>query len=310
MENNNWMIVRKEKLSTKIKNYFKNIFSKMLNQNKKKKKNKGIWPKREEPVQVVNQEPIREMPRERVHKVEKEMPKVQNKQITIEVTPTKRKPKEIVIEYENKKKPKSKQIVVEYANKKKQNQAPQIKSEKQQPTKQIYETKIERQQSKQQVKERKIEQQSIKQNRERKIEKQQPIKQVKENKVQKQSVPIQEVKAEPVKKSKIKLETKEIKLEQPELALKPVKVKPKKEKKPFNIFQLFKDKERKKRKEILNRIRENKVDDYETISTKTKLSKGSIVVDDVDANELDPLIDLYRDSNKKLRNRIRESQIQ
>ena len=122
MENNNWMIVRKEKLSTKIKNYFKNIFSKVLNQNKKKKKNRGIWPKREEPVQVVNQEPIREMPRERVHKVEKEMPKVQNKQITIEVTPTKRKPKEIVIEYENKKKPKSKQIVVEYENKKKQNQ--------------------------------------------------------------------------------------------------------------------------------------------------------------------------------------------
>lgn len=297
MENNNWMIVRKEKLSTKIKNYFKNIFSKMLNQNKKKKKNKGIWPKREEPVQVVNQEPIREMPRERVHKVEKEMPKVQNKQITIEVTPTKRKPKEIVIEYENKKKPKSKQIVVEYANKKKQNQAHQIKTEKQQPTKQIYEKQTERQQS-------------IKQNKERKIEKQQPIKQVKENKVQKQSVPIQEVKAEPVKKSKIKLETKEIKLEQPELALKPVKVKPKKEKKPFNIFQLFKDKERKKRKEILNRIRENKVDDYETISTKTKLSKGSIVVDDIDANELDPLIDLYRDSNKKLRNRIRESQLQ
>lgn len=297
MENNNWMIVRKEKLSTKIKNYFKNIFSKMLNQNKKKKKNKGMWPKREEPVQVVNQEPIREMPRERVHKVEKEMPKVQNKQITIEVTPTKRKPKEIVIEYENKKKPKSKQIVVEYENKKKQNQAHQIKTEKQQPTKQIREIKIERQQS-------------IKQNKERKIEKQQPIKQVKENKVQKQSASIQEVKAEPVKKSKIKLETKEIKLEQPELALKPVKVKPKKEKKPFNIFQLFKDKERKKRKEILNRIRENKVDDYETISTKTKLSKGSIVVDDVDANELDPLIDLYRDSNKKLRNRIRESQMQ
>ena len=297
MENNNWMIVRKEKLSTKIKNYFKNIFSKMLNQNKKKKKNKGMWPKREEPVQVVNQEPIREMPRERVYKVEKEMPKVQNKQITIEVTPTKKKTKEIVIEYENKKKPKSKQIVVEYENKKKQNQAHQIKMEKQQPTKPIHEKQTERQQP-------------IKQNKERKIEKQQPIKQVKENKVQKQSTPIQEVKAEPVKKSKIKLETKEIKLEQPELALKPVKVKPKKEKKPFNIFQLFKDKERKKRKEILNRIRENKVDDYETISTKTKLSKGSIVVDDVDANELDPLIDLYRDSNKKLRNRIRESQLQ
>lgn len=282
MENNNWMIVRKEKLSTKIKNYFKNIFSKMLNQNKKKKKNKGMWQRREEPVQVAKQEPIVKTPREVVHEPEKEMPKVQNKQITIEVTPTKRKPKEIVIEYENKKKPKSKQIVVEYENKKKQNQAHQIKMEKQ-PTKQ---------------------------NKERKIEKQQPIKQVKENKVQKQSASIQEVKAEPVKKSKIKLETKEIKLEQPELALKPVKVKPKKEKKPFNIFQLFKDKERKKRKEILNRIRENKVDDYETISTKTKLSKGSIVVDDVDANELDPLIDLYRDSNKKLRNRIRESQLQ
>ena len=297
MENNNWMIVRKEKLSTKIKNYFKNIFSKMLNQNKKKKKNKGMWPKREEPVQVAKQEPIVKTTREVVHEPEKEMPKVQNKQITIEVTPTKKKTKEIVIEYENKKKPKSKQIVVEYENKKKQNQAHQIKMEKQQPTKPIHEKQTERQQP-------------IKQNKERKIEKQQPIKQVKENKVQKQSTPIQEVKAEPVKKSKIKLETKEIKLEQPELALKPVKVKPKKEKKPFNIFQLFKDKERKKRKEILNRIRENKVDDYEAISTKTKLSKGSIVVDDVDANELDPLIDLYRDSNKKLRNRIRESQLQ
>ena len=102
----------------------------------------------------------------------------------------------------------------------------------------------------------------------------------------------------------------EVKEEQPkkeELALKPVK--PKKEKKPFNIFQFFKDKDRKKRKEILNRVMENKVDDYETISTKTKLSKGSIAVDDVDANELDPLIDLYRDSNKKLRNRIKESQL-
>ena len=61
---------------------------------------------------------------------------------------------------------------------------------------------------------------------------------------------------------------------------------------------------------IKDNLRKNKVDDYETISTKTKLSKGSIVVDDVDANELDPLIDLYRDSNKKLRNRIRESQLQ
>ena len=58
----------------------------------------------------------------------------------------------------------------------------------------------------------------------------------------------------------------------------------------------------------MNRVRENKVDQYETISTKTKLSKGSIAVDDVDANELDPLIDLYRDSNKKLLNRIRASQ--
>lgn len=87
-----------------------------------------------------------------------------------------------------------------------------------------------------------------------------------------------------------------------ELSLRPVKAK--KEKKSFNIFQLFKDKERKKRKEILNRLRENKVDDYETISTKTKLSRGAIAVEDVDAIELDPLIDLYRDSNKKLRNRI------
>ena len=51
------------------------------------------------------------------------------------------------------------------------------------------------------------------------------------------------------------------------------------------------------------------MEEYVTISTKTKLSKGSIAVDDVDAIELDPLIDLYRDSNNKLRNRIRESQM-
>ena len=103
-------------------------------------------------------------------------------------------------------------------------------------------------------------------------------------------------------KEKVKEEPKAV-----EMALKPVKER--KEKKIFNIFQLFKDKERKKRKEILNRLNENKKEDYETISTKTKLSKGSIAVDDVDANELDPLIHLYRDSNTKLRNRIKQSQM-
>ena len=112
MENNNWMIVRKEKLSTKIKNYFKNIFSKMLNQNKKKKKSRGMWQKREEHVQVVKQEPIIKNTCETTYQVDKEMPKLQNKQITIEVTPTKKKTKQIVIEYESNRKPKSNKIVV------------------------------------------------------------------------------------------------------------------------------------------------------------------------------------------------------
>lgn len=279
MENNKWMIVKKEKLSTKIKNYFKNIFSKMLNNQNKKKKNKtkGLWPRK--------QEEVHNKPKEKVIQVEQV--KTNNsiktarpsKEITIEITPNKRKPKEIVIEYENKSKPKKKEIVVEYEKRNKRVQNPQktveIKKEKAPETKKEPEKKQKIQLETKQIN----------------IEVKTPVKkQEKEN------------------KTKIQLEPKQKKIEEPQLALKPVK--PKKEKKPLNIniFQLFKDKERKKRKEILNRIRENKVDDYETISTKTKLSKGSIAVDDVDANELDPLIDLYRDSNKKLRNRIRESQ--
>ena len=41
------MIVKKEKMSTKIKNYFKNIFSKMLNNTKKNKKKKERKPEKE-----------------------------------------------------------------------------------------------------------------------------------------------------------------------------------------------------------------------------------------------------------------------
>ena len=287
------MIVKKEKMSTKIKNYFKNIFSKIVNQGKKKKnKSKGLWPRKQEEVpkkQHFNQQNER-IVEEHKHteqfqprKPEYAEPAKINKEITIEVTPTKRKPKEIVIEYENRNKPKKKQIVVEYEKKKKK----------------VHNAKL-----------------ITEDNPEPKLE----IKNEKQKEVKVEKTETAE-KTEPVKTSKIQLETKKInvevkpipkkkaiekKKEEPELALKPVK--PKREKKPLNIFQLFKDKERKKRKEILNRIRENKVDDYETISTKAKLSKGSIAVDDVDAHELDPLIDLYRDSNKKLRNRIKESQ--
>ena len=76
-----------------------------------------------------------------------------------------------------------------------------------------------------------------------------------------------------------------------------------------NIFsKMFNNTKKSKKKEKIEKIRENKTNNYEPISTKTKLSKGSIDVKDVDVNELDPLINLYRDSNKKLRNKIRESQ--
>lgn len=308
MEDNKWMIVKREKMSTKIKNYFKNIFSKILNNQNKKKRNKtkGLWPnKHEEKVaqveHVEHNKLIKTVEQVKVHNPIKATEQVKSsnsikttecvktnnsvktarpsKEITIEVTQNKRKPKEIVIEYENKTKPKKKQIVVEYEKRNKKVQNPQktveIKKEKAIETKKEDEKKTKIQLETKQIN---IEVKPI------------AKKQIKEN------------------KTKIQLEPKHKKIEEPQLALKPVKTK--KEKKPLNIniFQLFKDKERKKRKEILNRIRENKVDDYETISTKTKLSKGSIAVDDVDANELDPLIDLYRDSNKKLRNRIKESQ--
>lgn len=41
MEDNRWMIVRKEKMSTKIKNYFKKFFSK-IKKNKKKQDTKIV----------------------------------------------------------------------------------------------------------------------------------------------------------------------------------------------------------------------------------------------------------------------------
>ena len=195
-------------------------------------------------------------------------------EITIEVE-TARRPKQLVIEYEKKGSPKKKQIVVEYEKREKKVQPQKITP---QPKKAI---QIE-----------------VKPNQVKKVE---PIKQEKR-------APIEQIetKRPEIKKVEIPPKAKKEKVIET-TALRPVKVK--KEKKPFNIFQLFKDKEKKKRKEILNRLRENKVEEYVTISTKTKLSKGSIAVDDVDAIELDPLIDLYRDSNNKLRNRIRESQM-
>ena len=294
MEDNKWMIVRKEKMSTKIKNYFKNIFSKMLNQGKKKK-SKGLWPKKQEtkkqePEKIVKEKEVQPINKNtsienKKHNIEQEKEVKVNKEITIEVAPTKRRPKEIVIEYENK--PKKKQIVVEYEKKKKT-----------QPKKENIEKNI---QPKQEVK-----QQSNKPNVEKKVEKQRKTvtEQVPKKEINPQDTKIKEIRPKEIRTKEIK--TTEVKPKEPELALKPVKQK--KERKSFNIFQLFKDKERKKRKEILNRLRENKVDEYETISTKTKLSKGSIAVDDVDANELDPLIDLYRDSNNKILNRIKASQ--
>ncbi len=265
MEDNKWMIVKKEKITTKVKNYLKNIFSKILNTQSKKKKNKIKQ-------EVVYEENI-VMPKE-----PKQVP-VKNKELTIEVE-TKKRPKQLVIEYEKRNTPKKKQIVVEYEKRQKKAQPPK-------PTPQP--KRVQSQQSTPQPK---------------KIQPQQPTPQQRKDiqievkKVEKRVIEPKKVEVQPkVKKEKV-VET---------TALKPVKAK--KERKPFNIFQLFKDKEKKKRKEILNRLRENKVEEYVTISTKTKLSKGSIAVDDVDANELDPLIDLYRDSNNKLRNRIRESQM-
>lgn len=258
MEDNKWMIVKKEKISTKIKNYFKNVFSKILNtQNKKKTKT----------AKKQKQEVIIE---EKIQPISSNIKK--DKDIIIEFE-KQRKPKEIVIEYE--KKNRKKQIVVEYENKKSKQKPVQIEVQSKPKEKKTIQVEM---QNKTKTNNKEIYENTKKYEpkTDKKVNVKQEPKIYREEKVQ-------------------------------ELALKPVRAK--KEKKGFNIFQLFKDKERKKRKEILNRIRENKIDDYETISTKTKLSKGSIAVDDVDANELDPLIDLYRDSNKKLRNRIRESQI-
>lgn len=347
MEENKWMIVKKEKISTKIKNYFKNIFSKMLNNQNKKKKSKGIFPKRQEKVQIVEEKEV-------IHKVEQTQPIRDKKEITIELE-TKKKPKEIIIEYENV--PKKKQIVVEYEKKEKQRTTPPKKevrveanrTKNQQPKKtiqvEVKQNKNTNQVNKKQVENKfehkKVEMKNEQPRREetkKKVENKIEHKKVEVKKEQpKREAPRLEKKVVNIAKEvdKIKKDAQTIKKEQPkkevfssikkeqnkkevlsakkeepkkeELALKPVKAK--KEKKPFNIFQFFKDKDRKKRKEILNRVRENKADDYETISTKTKLSKGSIAVEDVDANELDPLINLYRDSNKKLRNRIKESQL-
>ncbi len=287
MEDNKWMIVKKEKISTKIKNYFKNIFSKILNGSNKNKKNKskGLWPKNKEKGanrELREQETIREIPQKEY------VPQPRNnKEITIEVAPNKRKPKELVIEYENNNKMKKKQIVVEYQkNERNRNTF--------KPQQQVHENALKQNMQYQTNTEKT---QFIK--REAKQEVKPQIQ--KEVKVEVPKAIRSQIRDEQ-KRETIKQEVK--REEKVELALKPVKAK--KERKPFNIFQFFKDKERKKRKEILNRLRENKVDDYETISTKTKLSKGSIAVDDVDANELDPLINLYRDSNTKLRNRIRE----
>jgi hypothetical protein len=244
LEENKWMIVKKEKTTNKIKNYFKNIFSKILNNAKNKNRKKvQIQQKNEYFVQD------RDIARDRTNEYQRN----NKKEITIEVIEQKKRPKEITIEYEARKSNKRKPIVVEYEQTSINNTSKQEKMKNQKSKKTI---QVE-------VKQKKI-----------------------------HEIP---EKIEPEERKNVE-----------EMALRPVRAK--KEKKPFNIFQLFKEKERKKRKEILNRVRENKTDDYETISTKTKLSKGSIAVEDVATNELDPLIDLYRDSNAKLRNRIIKSQ--
>ena len=310
MEDNKWMIVRKEKISTKIKNYFKNIFSKMLNNSNKKKKNKskGLWPKRKEVHAAEQKESVEYVQPKMTKEVKAEQPR-KNKEITIEVAENRKRPKEIVIEYENKNKPKKKEIVVEYENKKSQHK--NVIPEKKVASKN--DTNIKNNMvSKNNANLKNKKEKSNDFNQKNKVQQEKKIVHVEVKPKQEQKKLEIPIKKKEVVKKAIPMIQKEINQEpiktepKQELALKPVKAK--KERKPLNIFQLFKDKERKKRKEILNRIRENKVDDYETISTKTKLSKGSIAVDDVDANELDPLIDLYRDSNKKLMNRIKASQ--
>ena len=272
------MIVKKEKITSKIKNYFKNIFSKILNNSKKKKANvhkhepiKRIIPNKEKMESVIN-EPL----------------KRDNREITIEYIGKKKKPKEITIEYEARNNKKRKPIVVEYEQRNKKRPPAKIEDKK---NKQVIE--IEVKQNKKPVETKKEQHKTQPYNGQQKM-------------IYKNSNNQRVVKRKTATRPEQVTETKKVVYEKEELALRPVKQK--KEKKPFNIFQIFKDKERKKRKEILNKLKENKMDDYETISTKTKLSKGSIAVEDVDANELDPLIDLYRDSNNKLRNRIIESQ--
>lgn len=272
------MIVKKEKITSKIKNYFKNIFSKILNNSKKKKANvhkhepiKSIIPNKEKMESVIN-EPL----------------KRDNREITIEYIGKKKKPKEITIEYEARNNKKRKPIVVEYEQRNKKRPPAKIEDKK---NKQVIE--IEVKQNKKPVETKKEQHKTQPYNGQQKM-------------IYKNSNNQRVVKRKTATRPEQVTETKKVVYEKEELALRPVKQK--KEKKPFNIFQIFKDKERKKRKEILNKLKENKMDDYETISTKTKLSKGSIAVEDVDANELDPLIDLYRDSNNKLRNRIIESQ--
>ena len=109
-----WMIVKKEKMSTKIKNYFKNIFSKMFNNTKKNKKKKENHVKRE---YVPEARKIESQPKEFVvenkrndNSTEKVL-KGGNKEITVEFVGNKRKPKEITIEYENKGPKKKKELV-------------------------------------------------------------------------------------------------------------------------------------------------------------------------------------------------------
>lgn len=315
------MIVRKEKMSTKIKNYFKNIFSKMLNSAKKNKKKKGSNIRKEYVAQATNEEVKSRniaIENKRNDYVGEKVHQNKNKEITVEFVGNKRKPKEITIEYENKTPKKKKEIVVEYENRKransisKENSNIQTKKNPTTPKQPINNKQANRNTNNQ----KKDFSDKAKNNQ---VKPKNYIDNVKKDKIQYTSnikkhnkeakilekKDVIEVRKPIIENIESKPEIKEKKVVT-ELALKPTKIK--KEKKIFNIFQLFKEKERKKRKEILNRVRENKMDDYETISTKTKLSRGSIAVEDVDANELDPLIDLYRDSNKKLRNRIRESQ--
>lgn len=57
---------------------------------------------------------------------------------------------------------------------------------------------------------------------------------------------------------------------------------------------------------IKNKKKKQEKEYNKTISTKDKLSKGSITIQDVEANQLDPLIDLYRDGNKKIRSKMNQ----